>query len=61
MTGTIGDPTLFDVESEKNRLINNVSELYSLHLLSPTAARKAQEKIQQWARSNAHRQIGTSQ
>ena len=56
-TATHG-PT-FDVEGEYERLIKNNQELHSKGFISPTAARKAAEKIRQWRRSNLYLQLGT--
>lgn len=56
---TAHEPKKFNVESEYTRLIKNVQELYNADFISPTAARKASEKIRRWRKENVHRQIGT--
>ena len=61
--GVMNDTTvrdqLFDVKAECERLIKNSRELCDMGFVSTTAARKSQNKIRKWARSNLYLQIGT--
>ena len=57
---TRNNPTKFDVDGEAVRLHTNVHELQRMGLLSGTAARKANVKINKWKNIHNHLNLTTN-